>query len=56
MVRLSKEVYVKKSAIDQTPDENQILASLQKDDADFIRMSGVGKNSEQAALIEHREF
>ena len=56
MAQLSKEVCVKKSAIDQTPDENQILASLQKNYADLIRVSGVDKNSAQAALIEHKEF
>ena len=56
MARLSKEVYVKKSVTDQTPDENQILANLQTDDVDFIRVSGVDENSAQAALIGHKEF
>ena len=56
MARLSKEVYLTKSETDQTPDEDKILANLQKDDDKFISVFGVDNNSSQAALIEHENY
>ena len=56
MARLSKEVYLKKSENNQTPDEEKILANLRKEDDKFSSVLGVDKNSAQAALIEHEDF
>ncbi len=56
MARLSKEVYVKTSEEDQTPDEKKILESLKADDDQFISIKGADANSAQAALIEHKNY
>ena len=56
MARLSKEVYLKKSEDNPIPAEDRILANLNKDDPKFISISGVDKNSAQAALIEHEDY
>ena len=56
MARLSKEVYLTTSDDDQMPDETQILRNLKKDDNDFVSVTGVNKNSAQAALVEHKEY
>ena len=56
MARLSEEVYLKKSEDNPIPDEDRILANLRKDDPKFISISGVDKNSAQAALIEHEDY
>ena len=56
MARLSKEVYLKRSETDQTPDEHKILANLKKDDERFVSVLGVDNNSAQAALIEHEHY
>ncbi len=36
-----------------TPDEDNILANLKREDGKFISVLGVDKNSAQAALVEH---
>ena len=56
MARLSKEVYLRKSEDNPVPDEDRILGNLKKDDPKFISVSGVDKNSAQAALIEHEDY
>ena len=56
MARLSKEVYLKKSETDPTPNEDKILASLKEDDENFNSVSGINKSSAQAALIEHEDY
>lgn len=56
MARLAKEVYLPKSANNQTPDEDAILQNLKQDDDQFISVLEVDKNSAQAALFEHEEY
>nr|VFK23485.1 MAG: Lipase (class 3) [Candidatus Kentron sp. LFY] len=55
MARLSKEIYLKKNG-SSAPDEEKILEKLQKDDDEFLSVSGVDKNSAQAALVEHNDY
>lgn len=56
MARLSLEVYKKVSKKNEKPAEKRILASLQKDDPNFMSVVGADKNSAQAALIEHNDY
>mgnify|MGYP000470556748 CR=1 FL=1 len=56
MARISKEVYLKKSEDDQTPDEEAILTNLKQEDDGFLSVSGANNNSAQAALIEHKDY
>ena len=56
MARISKEVYLRKSKDNPIPDKDRILTNLKKDDPKFISISGVDKNSAQAALIEHEDY
>jgi predicted lipase len=56
MARISKEVYLKKSEDDQTPDEDAILQNLKRDDEKFVAVYGFNKNSAQAALVEHEDY
>lgn len=56
MARLSKEVYKKISDRNVAPDEDAILKSLKSDDDGFKSVTGISKNSAQAALIEHESY
>ena len=54
MAQLSKEVYKKNDS--GNPDEKAILDSLKRTDNGFVSVFGTGKNSAQAALIEHEDY
>ena len=54
MAQLSKEAYRKKDGGD--PDDEAILGSLKQTDEGFDSVSGIGKNSAQAVLIEHTDY
>lgn len=54
MARLSKEAYKAKPNGD--PDDAAILASLKQTGSGFVSVSGTGKNSAQAVLIEHEDY
>ena len=56
MAKIAKEVYLKISDKDASPDEDAILNALKKEDSDFISVFGANKNSAQAALIEHKDY
>ncbi len=56
MARISKEVYLQQSEGNQMPHETQILDNLKSEDAKFMSVFGVDKNSAQAALIEHEDY
>lgn len=56
MARLSTVIYTKRSDNDAHPDEKAILLDLKMEDAGFISVTSVDKNSAQAALIEHENY
>lgn len=56
MARLSKEVYLTTSDVDQKPNEEEILKNIQHDDPDFLAVFGFDGNSAQAAVIEHKDY
>jgi len=40
----------------QNPDEEKILNNLKQDDSKFRSVFGIGKNSAQAAVVEHEDY
>lgn len=56
MARLSKEVYLTTSDIDQKPNEQAILSSIKEDDSGFKSVTGYDRNSAQAAVVEHQDY
>lgn len=56
MALLANIVYLKTAERDEKPDERRILQQLKQQDAEFISVFGVDKNSAQAALIEHKDY
>jgi len=56
MARISNVIYMKRSKDDEHPDEAAILQDLKAEDAGFVSVKGVDKNSAQAALIEHEDY
>ncbi len=56
MARIAKEVYLKKSEEDLTPDEQKILGNLQEEDEGFTSVFGINNKSAQAAVVEHKDF
>lgn len=56
MARLSKEVYKRTSKKDLKPNEEKILASIQKDDPKFLKITGYDNNSAQGMFVEHEDY
>jgi triacylglycerol lipase len=55
MARLASTIYLSRSG-SEGPDEQGILRELKSEDAGFLSVHGVSKNSAQAALVEHENY